>query len=233
MFKMKLAGFTFLVDNQFGYVADLCQDYSVDSKEDFSISVTEEEREFENQDGGNWPAWYLESLAIYRKICEKLVSSNILLFHCSALSLDGKAVLFTGPSGTGKSTHARLWREHFKNKVITINDDKPLLSFEKDHITVWGTPYGGKDNLQTNTKAMVQAIVVLKQAKENRIRKMTPHEAFPYLIRQTYRSRNTADMIHTLDLVQELSLLPVYELSCTISMEAVELCYDTVFRKEL
>ena len=196
------------------------------------ISISPEERAFENQDGGSWEEGYLESLAVYRKICETLVSSDIALFHCSALAMDGQAVLFTGPSGTGKSTHARLWRQHYGDGLVTVNDDKPLLTFEESGIRVWGTPYGGKDNLQTNTSAAVKAVVVLKQAPENKIRRLSAHEALPCLLCQTYHPRNPADMVHTLDLVQKLCSLPVYELGCTISQEAVTLCHDTVFGKE-
>lgn len=75
---------------------------------------------------GEYSLSYLETLAVYRKIVTRLVFSDILLIHGSAIAVDGKAYLFTAPSGTGKSTHTRMWREYFKDRAVMVNDDKPL-----------------------------------------------------------------------------------------------------------
>ena len=226
--KIKLADHVFAVENHDTYVAQLCRDYQTVDSVEKTIRVTEDEIQAENMDGGNWPFSYLESLAVYRKITEYLLADDILLFHCSALSIDGKAYLFTAPSGTGKSTHARLWREHFGSRVTMINDDKPLLAIRKDGITVYGTPYGGKDNIQTNTSEKVAGIVILHQADHNEMHQMTAKEAYPMLLNQTYRCSDAEGMFQTMDLVQRLSGLPVYSLGCTISREAVELAWNTL-----
>ena len=224
MFHINLAGYTFTIINHYPYMEFLCRDYLTDIPGEV-ISVTHSEILSENRDGHNWPEAYLESLAIYRKISERLLDENILLFHCSALEIDGRAYLFTGPSGTGKSTHAALWRKYFGSRVVTINDDKPLLSVSEHSVIVHGTPYGGKEGLQTNTSAPVSAIVVLHQAAENSIRFMPFSEAYPVLLNQTYRRSDPEGKIKTMDLVAKLARLPVYSLGCTISMEAVELAY--------
>lgn len=237
MFRIELAGHSFAIDNTYSYVEELCQNYITKKEPEDVISVSPEEIARENEDGGMWSAAYLESLAVYRKICEKLLEDNILLFHCSAIELDGKAYLFTAPSGTGKSTHTRLWREVFGNQVTMINDDKPLVSIPKeslcddigdDTIRVYGTPYGGKDGLQNNKSAPVAAIVILHQAKENTIERMDAKSAYPTLLNQTYRRKDPEGMIKTLELVGQLAKLPVYSLGCTISEEAVMLAYHTI-----
>lgn len=234
MFTIELAGHSFSIDNRWPYLKDYCKDYLVpEDPQAPRIRVTDADLDAEVQDDRAWPRDYLESLAVYRKICESLVREDIILFHCSALSLDGQAVLFLGPSGTGKSTHARLWRQRFGDRIQTVNDDKPLLSFDKDRVTVWGTPYGGKDDLQTNTSARVKALVVLRQAPENRIRPLSPAEALPLLLNQAYHPTAPEDVIRTLELVQRLRQLPVYELGCTISQQAVNLCYETVFERKI
>lgn len=168
MLHIELAGFIFTIDNQFSYMEKLCQDYIVDTPGE-KIWITKKDILRENRDGGKWPEAYLESLAFYRKICERLLEKDILLFHCTALELEGKAYLFTGLSGIGKSTHAKLWRKYFGNKVVMINDDKPLLSIRKEGVIVYGTPYGGKEGLQTNTSTHVSGIVVLHQGLKNTI----------------------------------------------------------------
>ncbi len=109
-----------------------------------------------------------------------------------------------------------------------INDDKPLLAIREEGVTVYGTPYAGKERLQTNTSAPVAGIVVLHQAPENAIRRLTAREAFPLLFNQAYRPQDAEGMIRTLDLVQCLTELPVFSLGCTISQEAVTLAYNAL-----
>lgn len=223
MVTVKLAGHVLAIENQYDYLPGVCRDYLTEEAAEAVLSVTDEEIASENQNGGSWAPAYLESLAVYRKICERLLDDDILLFHCSALAVDGKAYLFTAPSGTGKSTHAQLWRERFKDRVVMINDDKPLLKIRQEEIRVYGTPYGGKGNLQTNTSAPVAGIVILHQAAENRICRISGKEAYPALLNQTYRRKDPAAMLRTLDLVKRLAGIPVWSLGCTISQAAVVL----------
>ncbi len=228
MFNAKIADHVIAIDNRYDYIKQLYRDYISDEEPYAFVSVNDDEIAAENFDGGNWSPAYLETLAVYRKICEQLINDDIILFHCSCLEMDGKAILFTAPSGTGKSTHSRLWRERFGSRVVMVNDDKPLIKIS-DRIVAYGTPYGGKDALQTNTSALVSAIVILHQAKENLIRRLEPNEAFPQLFAQTYRCSSVEAMTKTLPLVGKLSHLPVYSLGCTISQEAVELVYNEIF----
>ena len=201
----------------------------LDPDQPLRVSDAEIQREqnYPPEAPNGFSAGYLESLAIYRKICSLLLSSDVLLFHCSALALDHQAFLFSAPSGTGKSTHTRLWRNLFGARVQMINDDKPLLRRQADGSwRVYGTPYGGKDNLQENISCPVGGIVMLSQGKENRIRPLSMREAYPLLLAQTYiDQQNPAALMHTMDLVGGLARLPIYQLECTISEEAVRMAY--------
>lgn len=194
---------------------------------DQPLTVSRAELEQETHwDPRPFPAAYLESLALYRKLCHILLHENILLFHCSALSIHDKAILFTAKSGTGKSTHARLWRERFGPAVTMINDDKPLLKVEPHGVRVYGTPYAGKEGLHSNCSATVAAIVILRQGQENHLKQIPMQQAYPVLFQQSYREAGAEGLPHTLDLVGKLAALPVYTLDCTISQEAVELVYE-------
>lgn len=235
MFKIKFADHVIEIKNKYRYIENLCHDYISEENPEFSIEVTDDEIHAENVDDGNWKDNYLEGLAIYRKICEKLLFDDVILFHSSVICINNKAVLFTAPSGTGKSTHTRLWREHFGDKLTMINDDKPLLHIDtnKNIITAYGTAFGGKDNIQTNTSAEAAAIVILHQAKENEIAQLTESEAFPMLLNQTYRVKTAQGVSRTLELVYKLAKLPVFSLGCNISDEAVMLVYETLKGKNL
>ena len=220
-------------------VQTMYEDYRTDAPCEFSVETTEADIEFERvrsdktrAQEGRPPMEHqpdnLETLAVYRKLCEYMLTKNIILFHCSALMMDGEAYLFTAPSGTGKSTHARLWREHFGDRVTMINDDKPLIEFTDSDIIVYGTPYSGKHNLQTNTSAPVKGIVILHQAEKNTIRRITAREAFSTLLGQSYRINRPDAMMKTMGLVGKMSTLPLFSLGCTISDEAVMLAYNAL-----
>ena len=97
------------------YITKQCKDYVSDETPEIEITLTAADVEYEREraDGEFYKYGYLESLAFYRRFCSDIVHKNIILFHSSAIAVDGKAYLFAAPSGTGKSTHTRLWRETF------------------------------------------------------------------------------------------------------------------------
>lgn len=119
-------------------VHEQCVSYRSAGLLDFSITTTQMDINFErektaHEDGiAGIPARafsdaYLETLAVYRKIAEKMPEYDTFLFHGSAIAVGGEGYLFTAKSGTGKSTHTRLWRELLGNRVVIVNDDKPLI----------------------------------------------------------------------------------------------------------
>lgn len=232
MLTIELAGHAIGLRCRYDYLPCLCRDYITNQSPAWVVQATDADLARENPTGEPYSPGYLESLALYRQICEKLVGEDILLFHGSALALDGRGYLFTAPSGTGKSTHAALWRQVFGERVSMINDDKPLLQIRPEGVTVYGTPWAGKSNLQTNTSAPVAGLVLLRQAPENTIRPLTAREAYPRLLSQTHRVQNPQGLLHTLDLVERLARLPVYELGCTPTPEAALLACRTLTGKE-
>lgn len=239
-FWARLAGVPLWIEVRWPYTVQLFENYRIDptaeDREQYCallgceepLRVSDAEIQREQGELIMFQEDYLESLAIYRKICEKLLPLDILLFHCSALEMDGRAYLFTAPSGTGKSTHAALWRKVFGERVRMINDDKPLLRREKDGSwRVFGTPYGGKDNLQANISQTVKGVVLLERGAENRITPVSARDAYPRLFAQTYKDTQAPEaLLHTMDLVGSLAKLPVFRLECTISEQAVQVAYD-------
>ena len=164
---------------------------------------------------------YLENNAIHEKIAEGLTAHDVLLLHGSALSMDGQAYIFTAASGTGKSTHARLWRENFKDRVTMINDDKPLLRLQNDKVLVYGTPWDGKHRLSTNTSAPVRALACLVRDKENSVRPLTKAEGFQILLKHSLWPDRAEDRIKVLALQKKLiEKICFYELRCNMLPEA-------------
>ena len=165
--------------------------------------------------------FFLENNAIHALVAERLLDFNTLLIHGSALCMDGQAYLFIAPSGTGKSTHSRLWREAFGDRVWMINDDKPLIRFEDGRATVYGSPWDGKHHLSRNASAPLKAIVSLHRDRTNHIEAMRRQDAFLMLLRQRYSLKDDAGIRRIIALKTALlDTAAFYRLYCNMETEA-------------
>ena len=170
---------------------------------------------------------FLENNAIHALLAERLVEENVLLMHGSAVCMDGQGIIFTAASGTGKSTHARLWREMYGDRVWMVNDDKPLISLREDGVRVWGTPWDGKHRLSRNASAPLRTIVSLERDDRNRIQPIGKADAFPVLMRQCFISRNAATMTRIMVLEKQLlSAVDFYKMGCNMEPEAARVAWE-------
>lgn len=227
-----LAGVTVEINSVFEPVHELLKDYKSGNSPDFSISLTEEDARRE-ADKLPWNLPYLEELAAYRKIAERMPFYNVILFHGSALAVNGAAYLFTAKSGTGKSTHARLWREMLGERALMVNDDKPLIRLKEDGtVTIYGTPYDGKHHLSNPVTVPLKAICLLNRGAENSIERISPQEAFPSLWIQAYRPRDPEACARTLELVKRLSQgVKLFRLFCNQEPEAARVSFEAMGRE--
>ena len=150
--------------------------------------------------------------------------------HASAVVNDGTGYLFLGSSGTGKSTHSRLWIDNITGTEL-LNDDFPVLRLLPDGtVRVYGSPWSGKTLCYKSEDAPVGSIVLLRQAKENRITPLSPVDAYATLMSSTSEFRpvtKLADGWHrTLEGI--CSSIPFYVLDCLPDPSAAELCFRTV-----
>lgn len=232
VFRMRLAEITVEVHSLYTDVKEMCREYLCEDKPDVVIVMTEEDIGNERKrypDGEKATAGYIETLAVYRKIAEAVLDHDILLVHGSAVAVDGRGYLFLAPSGTGKSTHTRLWREFFGDRAEMINDDKPLLRLEENQILVCGTPWNGKHRLGTNKNVPLQGLCILRRGKENKIRRVSAKEAYADVLRQIYRPlADREKMEKTMELMDKILRLPLYYMECTISAEAAKMSYENM-----
>ena len=237
--RYKIADVVFDAEHIYKYSACLCENYrySGDEKPEFSAIVTQKDIEAEKAQEGaeKFPDYYLESLALFRKLCDYVLSCRQgIIFHSSAVAVDGKAYLFTAPSGTGKSTHARLWREMLGDRVVMINDDKPIIRFIDGAFYVYGTPWNGKHRLDTNTRAEIAAICEIRQAKINKIRKISPSEMLLVVFNQTIRPKDPDKMENLLGILDKLlTTVPLYRLECDISEDAAKTSFSAMVENKI
>lgn len=240
----RIAGRNIKIYSVFPDVHDLCHEYLFDGYPDFEVVSTEEDISYELYKSRQIDAMegkirthnrgYLETLAIYRKIADKMIDYDTFLFHGSAVCVDNEAYIFAAKSGTGKSTHARLWRELFGNKAVMVNDDKPLIRIKGDKALVYGTPYDGKHHLSSNIAVPVKAVCILEQAAENHIKEISMYEAYPMFMQQTYKPSEPEKMKKTMELIgQFLDRIKVYKLECNMNIEAAEIAYRAMKGEQL
>lgn len=172
---------------------------------------------------------YMESGTLFEAY---LLRHNGMRLHSSAVELDGKAYLFAANSGTGKSTHTRLWQSLFGEKARVFNDDKPALRFVDGKWYAYGTPWCGKDGININMKVPLAGICYLKQAPHNRIRRLSTLEAMAKIIEQTPHKFTTAKGLDLLlpHVDRIVRTIPVFELENRPESEAAQLSYETMRR---
>lgn len=155
---------------------------------------------------------------------------DTLLVHASAVEYGGRGYLFLGKSGTGKSTHSRLWIEHIEGATL-INDDNPVVRIVGEGTVVaYGSPWSGKTPCYLNRSVKVGGIVRLRQASENRIRKLTGIKAYAALLPSCSCMKwdhEMAEGVHrSVSRVAECA--GVYELECRPDEAAARLCRETI-----
>lgn len=155
------------------------------------------------------------------------------LFHSSVVSYQGKAYMFLGKSGTGKSTHSQLWLKHFEGAEL-VNDDNPVVRIIDGKARVYGSPWSGKTPCYRNVDYPIGGIVKLKQAPFNEIRRMKAVEAYVALAMSISGMRWNTKMGDGLHQTENLltASVPVWHLSCLPDQNAAELCQTTIVVRE-
>lgn len=161
-----------------------------------------------------------------------LLGFDALILHSSFISWEGTGILFSAPSGTGKSTQAGLWQKHAGADIL--NGDRACIRRTAEGWRAYGMPYAGSSDIFRNESVPLGAIVILRQAPENRIRRVGPREAFGSLMPEFSIHRWDAEFMNrALDLVSELlGRIPVYLLECLPDADAVRVL-QTKLREEV
>ena len=151
-----------------------------------------------------------------------IIQRGGFLLHASFIRWNDRAILFTAPSGTGKSTQAELWRSLRIAEVI--NGDRTAVTLEPDGVTAWGIPYCGTSGICQNTRLPVAAIVYLSQAPETVIRRLNGMQAFRHVWEgcsvNVWDEDDVDRCVQTVMSVAEQ--VPVFHLACTPDVTAVE-----------
>lgn len=233
-FTYKIADVVFNADIKYKYTYGVMENFLAPNgeKAEFDIEVTKMDLKNEKSlSPHDMPDCYHESVALYRKFIYILLKSyDAFFFHCSAIAVDNKAIMFTAKSGTGKSTHRRLWEKNFKERVIVINDDKPIIRKVNGVYYVYGTPWQGKEGLGCNIRVPAKALCFLSRGDTNSIGSISTSQVVSKMLNQVVRPSDPKLMSNFLQLLDEfLQQVDTYDLRVNMTDAAALTAYDGIF----
>lgn len=179
---------------------------------------------------GNWDI-LLYRFALWIGYGLMTIPLQTLAIHSSCIVYRNKAVLFLGESGTGKSTHTRLWREHIPGATL-LNDDSPIVRVEDGRVWVYGSAWSGKTPCYKNERYELQGCVRLSQALYNEIKKLSILQSYGALHPSCAPEFAYDEYLYdgmSLVIGQVLSAVPCYHLACLPDAEAARLSCKTLF----
>lgn len=163
------------------------------------------------------------------------LAHNTLLLHSSAILKDGQAYLFLGKSGTGKSTHSRMWQEVFQDAEL-LNDDHPVVRrFADGRVVAYGSPWSGKTHCYRNLSAPLRAIVRIKRAEYNKLTRLSAVRSYASVMTSCtgaqWSEELSSSKVKALNAL--ITSVGCYQMECLPNNEAAECCYETLCQEKL
>jgi len=245
--KYSFAGFPVVIDSIYDYVHRQCTDYIFDGEADSEITIKTSRQDIENEREKarandiieqstelDMSDEQLESLAVYRRFCDEISTRGCILIRGCAVSAYNKAYLFTGDSGVGKSTHARLWLAHLGSSAEIINGNNPILRITGDTVYVYGTPWCGREGINQNKCIPLNVICILTRDKTNHIEEISISDGYAQISNQCYRPANLNYLSNTIsNLNRILKNVKLYSLGCNVEPSAAVVAYEGMKNKVL
>ena len=213
-----------------------CLSFLSEEEPDYTITMTKEDLENEASNSSDGKVYVNEEIsALYRKIADLLVEDNIIVFHSSAISVDGSAFLITARSGVGKSTHSRNLKRYIGDNFKYINDDKPLLKVNDNDAIVYSSPWNGKERKGNNISSPLKAILFLNRGETNTYRKIVnKEEIYIKMLSQIYLPKEKSKREKALKIADKLlKNVNFYEINVTKDIESAKMTYEEIIKNEI
>lgn len=198
--------------------------YSENEKADITLSIPKE-METEHEIFVRTNIWN------YLAFENVLINHQGFILHSSFISWQNNGILFTAPSGTGKSTQADLWKKYEDADIY--NGDRTIIRKIEGKYYGFGSPYAGSSGIYRNESAPIKAIVVIDQGPDNVIRRLRGREAFLPLFRETLMNTwNKEYMEKMTDLLMDAACqIPIYHLSCRPDQDAINTVKNEILKE--
>lgn len=211
--------------------------YISDDIPQVSFDITQKDIQFEiDYLKGNCTLLNAELTAILRKFYRWILDYNSFLLHSALISVDNTGVAFAAPSGTGKTTHMRLWQKLLGDKLTVINGDKPIVRFFDGvkYPVGYGTPWCGKERYGINSKVQIKHFCFIERSETNSCEEISPKDILNLFFKQILIPLNEPILVSkTLKLANEfLNNVTVWKIKCNMDISAAEVAYNTIFGGE-
>lgn len=227
MFNVKLAGLNICINNKYDYIGFMCSEYITSvSGTEFSVAVSTPEIMAED-DGTGHEAGYLESLAVYRKIAERIIDYDGFLMHGVVVEVEGTGIAFLADSGVGKTTHAKLWQQLLGDGMTIINGDKPLVRVIDGEVFAYGTPWSGKEGIHKNARTHLKKICFLERSEENKCTPIGREAAFDMLLKAVYKPKCADSLPRMIEILENvMQYTEFYKIKCNTDLAAAKTAFE-------
>lgn len=233
--KYNFADYKIEIKNRFERILHQCDGYETEfDLPDLSVNLSGGDFEFEHSVAdGKYSEAYIETIGVYRKIAEWLPRNNAFLLHSAVIDVDGEGVAFAAHSGTGKTTHMRLWQKYLGDKMTVVNGDKPIVRFFDDEPNTpyaYGTPWNGKEGLGCNMRTPLKHICFIERADRNGCEPMSAGEAVDLIFNQVYMPNDPFAVLATMQLINRfINSCRLWKIKCNMDISAAETAYTKIF----
>lgn len=207
------------------YLKPFCID-SCDAGEVISTGEFEREQYLKQFPESSWDA-YAEYRCLLNLASDAMMKHDQLLFHSAAVLLGDKVWLLAGPTGVGKSTQYRNLKKLYPDEIGIICGDNPVLVFEENDISVFPSPWNGKENWGSMKTGELAGIILLKQAKENSVESVSSQDAVIPVYHQIITYAKTEEQIRLIASLEErlITSVPIWQFSNTGDMDSSKMLY--------
>lgn len=233
-FSICIAGIVIRIHTLYTRTFWICQNYLCERNPDFEVTITDqdlvEEQKATYGKSDNFLGGYLEPTAVYRKIIERAIDDfDIMIMHGAAIAVGNEGYIFSGRSGVGKTTHIQKWVDQAPNCYV-INGDKPIIRYMNHSFYVCGTPWSGKEHIDTNAIVPLKGIAFMTRDESNSLTLMDFVHAFPRIMNQLYIYKEPYKMQRLLNIVDKMNeQIRFYNfLSNNLKDDSYQVSYDAL-----
>ncbi|MDD2958472.1 MAG: hypothetical protein PHR92_08080 [Lachnospiraceae bacterium] len=228
--KIQIADVTIELLDVDEYTKRISRDYLTDKEHtELTIAVSEQEIalvEEENKEL-DFDRRTTKSFAYLEKLDMEMLAFDAFYLHAATIAVDGFAYAFTAKSGTGKSTHIKLWKQVFGDRAFVVNGDRPFLRRIDNTLYAGGSPWCGKEGWSTNVMVPLKALCFLERGTENKIQRVSDAEVAERIFRQLRLPKDTEKLEKLLAILDWIvKNIPCYRLQCNMELEAAETAYE-------
>ena len=231
-----IAGLNVEFKSRYSLIERKCIEYlsELDAPADVTVYATDEDLRRERLSSSkDFSDEYIESICLYRNFCFQILKYEGLLLHSSVVSVGDRGIAFLARSGVGKSTHTLFWKKLLGDKITIVNGDKPIVRFCEGLPVAFGTPWGGKEGLQTNTNVELTDLCFIERSETDSVEVLDVKDAVDLIMHQVLLPSEPIDVATTLELTDKLlKKCRLWRVKCTPNISAAKVAYNALFGEE-